>query len=214
MDDVVGTGPDEHLMSDFEHMMASLYLKRVVEMRHGGGAVNFLVFESTKTSNGFEVENSADLVESLLNLCGLQNSKPTVNPGKRPTVMELATVIPLDGHDYSNFRTAVGKLIFIAPWRPDKRFAIQQLYTQVLNPTTESKRAVKQLIRYLKGRQHICLRLEPCEMKQVCWNSLVVVTQIGPAIRQRAKALRDIIAMYIEDAQSKFGTDSNQSQVL
>ena len=64
------------------------------------------------------------------------------------------------------FRTAVGKLIFMAPWRPDMQFAIQQLSTQVLNPTTESKRAVKQLIRYLKGTQHTCLRLEPREMVQ------------------------------------------------
>ena len=76
--------------------------------------------------------------------------------------MELASAIPLDGHDYSNFRTAVGKLIFMAPWRPDMQFAIQQLSTQVLNPTTESKRAVNsKLIRYLKGTQHTCLRLEP-----------------------------------------------------
>ena len=80
--------------------------------------------------------------------------------------MELASVILLDGHDYSNFRTAVGKLIFMAPWRPDMQFAIQQLSTQVLNPTTESKRAVKQLMRYLKGTQHTCLRLEPREMVQ------------------------------------------------
>ena len=29
MDDVVGTGPDEHLMSDFEHMKTSLYLTDV-----------------------------------------------------------------------------------------------------------------------------------------------------------------------------------------
>ena len=33
-------------------------------------------------------------------------------------------------------------------------------------PTTESKRAVKQLIRCLKGTQHTCLRLEPREMDQ------------------------------------------------
>ena len=80
--------------------------------------------------------------------------------------MELASANPLDGHDYSNFCTAVGKLIFMAPWRPDMQFAIQQLATQVLNPTTESKRAVKQLIRYLKGTQHTCLCLEPREMVQ------------------------------------------------
>ena len=69
--------------------------------------------------------------------------------------MELASATPLDGHEYSNFRTAVGNLIFLAPWSPDMQFAIQQLSTQVLNPTTESKRAVKQLIRYLKGTQHL-----------------------------------------------------------
>ena len=80
--------------------------------------------------------------------------------------MELASAIPLDGHDYSNFLTAVGKLIFMEPWRPDMQFATQRLSTQVLNPTTESKRAVKQLLRYLEGTQHTGLRLEPRGMVQ------------------------------------------------
>ena len=98
----------------------------------------FLGLEITKTRKGFEVKNSTDLVESLLNLCGLQNSKPTVNPGRRSTVMEFASATPLDGHDYSNFRTAVGKLIFMAPWTSDVQFAFQQPSTQVLNPTRAS----------------------------------------------------------------------------
>ena len=71
--------------------------------------------------------------------------------------MELASATPLNGHDYSNFRTVVGNLIFMASWRPNMQFVIQQLSTQVLNPTTESKRAVKQLIRYLEGTQCTCL---------------------------------------------------------
>ena len=75
MDDVVGTGPEEHLMSDFEHMKTSLYLTNVVVLRHEGDTVNFLGLEITKTRKGFEVKNSTDLVESLLNLYGLQNSK-------------------------------------------------------------------------------------------------------------------------------------------
>ena len=45
-------------------------------------------------------------------------------------------------------------------------FAIQHLSTQVLNPTTESKRAVKPLMRYLTGTQHTCLRLDPRGMVQ------------------------------------------------
>ena len=41
MDDVVGTGPDEHLMGGFEHMKTSLYLTDVVVLRHEGDTVNF-----------------------------------------------------------------------------------------------------------------------------------------------------------------------------
>ena len=125
-------------MSDFENMKTSLYLTDVVVLRHEGDTVNFSGLEITKTRKGFEVKNSTDFVESPLKLYGLQNSKPTANPGGRSTVMELASAIPLDGHDHSNFRTAVGKLIFMAPWRPDMQFAFHQLSTQVLNPTTES----------------------------------------------------------------------------
>ena len=39
MDDVVGTGPEEHLMSDFEHMKTSLHLTDVVVLRHEADTV-------------------------------------------------------------------------------------------------------------------------------------------------------------------------------
>ena len=41
MNDFVGTGPDEHFMSDFEHMKTSLHLTDVVVLRHEGDTVNF-----------------------------------------------------------------------------------------------------------------------------------------------------------------------------
>ena len=55
MDDVVGMGADEHLMSDFENMKTSLYLTDVVVLLHEGKTVNFLGLE---TSKGFEVKDS------------------------------------------------------------------------------------------------------------------------------------------------------------
>ena len=79
MVDVVGTGPAEHLTSDFEHMTTSLYLTDVVVLRHEGDTVNFLGLEITKTSRCFKVKNSIHLVDSLLNLQGVENSKPTAN---------------------------------------------------------------------------------------------------------------------------------------
>ena len=44
----------------------------MVVLRHEGDTVNFLGLGVTKTSKGFEVKNSTDLVESLLNLYGLE----------------------------------------------------------------------------------------------------------------------------------------------
>ena len=40
MDDVVGTGPEDHLVSDVEHMQTSLYLTDVVVLRNEGDTVN------------------------------------------------------------------------------------------------------------------------------------------------------------------------------
>ena len=74
-------------------------------------------------------------------------------------------------------------------------FAIQQLSTQVLNTTTESKRAVKQLIRYLKSTQHTCLCLEPRNGSKRFAEHVVRSDSVGSAIRQHARVSRDIIAM-------------------
>ena len=41
MDDVVGTGPGGHIMSDVEHMKTSLYLTDVVVLRHEGDSQLF-----------------------------------------------------------------------------------------------------------------------------------------------------------------------------
>ena len=77
MDDVVGTAPEEHLMSDFKHMKTSLYLTGVV-LRHEGDTVNFLGLEITKTSKGFEVKNSTAHVESLLSLYELEKNRQPI----------------------------------------------------------------------------------------------------------------------------------------
>ena len=56
MDDVVGTGPEEHLISDFQYMKTSLYLTDMVVLRHEDDTVNFLGLEITNASKGFELK--------------------------------------------------------------------------------------------------------------------------------------------------------------
>ena len=185
IDDVVGTGPDAQLMSDFEHMKTSLYLTDVVVLRHEGDTVNFCGLEITKTSRGFEVKNSTDVEESLLNLCGLDNSKRTVNPGRRSTVMELASATPLDGHDCSNFRTAVGKTHLHGTL--ETKHAICHPTTTHTSPQSHDREHMRSKTVDTISQRHAFVLNRPKWFKHVCWNSLVVVTQIWPAIRQHAR---------------------------
>ena len=68
MDDVVRTGPEEHLMRDIERMKTSLLLTNVVVLRNTGGRVNILCLKITRTRRGFEERNNRELVEPLLSL--------------------------------------------------------------------------------------------------------------------------------------------------
>ena len=78
------------------------------------------------------------------------------------------------------------------------QFATNQLSTQVLNPTTESKRAVTQFILYLKGTHNTCRRLEPHMMVPKSMIEFVGQSDSRSETHQRAKVLRDVIAMYTE----------------
>ena len=91
MDDVIGTGPEEYIMSDFEHMKTGLYLTDVVVLRHEGGTVNFLGLGIT--SKGFEVKNSTDLMESHLE---------SVRVGKLETDGQSWQTFDSDGASISN----------------------------------------------------------------------------------------------------------------
>ena len=180
-------------------------------LRNGRDTVNFFGLEITKTSNGFEMKNSTELVESLLNLHGLENSKPTANPGRCSTVVKLAAAILPDGLYYSNFRTAVGKLIFMAPQRPDMKFAIQQLSTQVLNPTTEEQARNKTVT-----QTHLSSSRTTHDGSKrnhgTCWSQWLELGQrFGNAPKGYWISLQ---CFWSDDVQQEPGTDSIQSQFL
>ena len=131
MDDVVDAAPEEDLMSD---------LTDVVVLRNEGDTFNCWALEIAMTSWDFEVINSTELAESLLSLDGWENSKPTANPGRRCTVIELAPAIPLRGRIFQ-FSFSGRKTHLDGTWRTDMSFASQQLFTQALNLTKEKAHA-------------------------------------------------------------------------
>ena len=71
------------------------------------------------------------------------------------------TAQPLDAAAHKTYRTAVGKLLFIAHQRPDIQFAVNALARQVAAPTTHDDKSLRHLARYLVGTQSRVQMLVP-----------------------------------------------------
>ena len=67
----------------------------------------------------------------------------------------------LDSDEYKIFRTAIGKLMWLALVRPDINFATQEMARTVQSPTSEHLAALKHLLRYLAGTCNCGLMLKP-----------------------------------------------------
>ena len=68
---------------------------------------------------------------------------------------------PLDQARHKLYRTAVGKLLWAAPVRPDISFAVKQLSRSLQAPTQHDEKQLKHLLRYLKGTLHFATSLQP-----------------------------------------------------
>ena len=144
-------------------MKTSLYLTDVMVLHHEGDTVNFLGLEITKTSKGFEVKSSTDFVESLFGSLRVDNSKPTAYPGRRSTVMELASATPLGGHTHLHVTLETRHAICRPP----------AIHTSPQSHNRKSLRVVKQLLRYLTSTRNTLLFVSnlTCRFKKVCWKS-------------------------------------------
>ena len=90
------------------------------------------------------------------------------------------------------------------------QFANQQFATHVFDPTTESQRAVKQLIRHLGGTQHTCLRLEPRALVQK--KGLLELVGRGDSDRAGDSATRQSVTGYHSDVQGVTMCNRNLKQ--
>ena len=69
--------------------------------------------------------------------------------------------VALDSKAHSLFRTAVGKLLWLAFVRLDCSYTVKELSRDVKGPTIESWAKLKHLLRYLAGTKDYVLRLKP-----------------------------------------------------
>ena len=86
--------------------------------------------------------------------------------------------VALDAKAHSLFRTAVGKLLWLAFVRPDCSYAVKELSRDVKGPTVESLAKLKRLLRYPSGTKDYVLRIKPSHMLEDWTSSLDIVCYV------------------------------------
>eukprot|EP00439_Symbiodinium_sp_Y106_P043240 s572_g5.t1 len=145
-------------------------------LRHNGDSIDVCV--------------SQTYIDSILDLYGMKNAKQVATTGS-VTIAKTVSDTPLSPEEHSVYRTAVGKLLWLALirgdiayatkelsrdvtaptavgkllWlaliRGDIAYATKELSRDVTAPTMQSVAKLKQLLRYLIGTKMCVLRLRP-----------------------------------------------------
>ena len=109
-----------------------------------------------KLDNGYSLQGKPLLIHRIATTLGMENAKTSPIP---ETINEKAQ----DGDEESltpsearNFRTCVGKAMYLSHHRPDIQHSVNTLSRSMRNPTVIAKRRLKKLTRYLLVYQELC----------------------------------------------------------
>ena len=148
--------------------------KRKFEVKSGAVAVylgNRIVVEADKLSVHLD---QTQYVDELLERFGMKEC----NTESTPMVSRLTDKDPekLDKNEHELYQNMVGSLLYLACWtRPDISFAVSELSRFVSSPGSSHMKAVKHLLRYLRGSREMGLNYSrpsnhgPMDKPNVLW---------------------------------------------
>ena len=91
----------------------------------------------------------------------METSNPAATPGTATLKQATNDEAPLDKQEHADYRRAVGKLQWLTYTRPDISFSTKELARDLQQPTQQSLRKLKHLLRYLRGTQQYKMIIRP-----------------------------------------------------
>ena len=91
------------------------------------------------------------LLEDLKEILNMSTCKPVGTPATKSWSYQAGDQEELSAADHSLYRTAVGKLLFIAQDRADIKYATNECARDLATPTGLSMRKLKRVVKYVEG---------------------------------------------------------------
>ena len=161
VDDLMIVGDPEQSKAFIDSLNKELLVK-ITGRLEAGSEHSFLGRKLRHNGDSIDILMSQQYIEEILKLYSMNSSSNIVNTTGSSALKRVQdSDTPLDKEEHSKFRTAVGKLLWLAFVRPDCSYAVKELSRDVKGPTLESLAKLKHLLRYLNGTRHTVLRLRP-----------------------------------------------------
>jgi histone deacetylase 1/2 len=154
VDDILITGSAPHLIQDLIHKLNIKFaLKQLGEVDY------FLGIEVKHAASGGLLLNQSKYIKDLLCKTNMDNCKPIGSPMVSSCRLSKFGTDTLT--DATLYRSTVGALQYATLTRPDISFSVNKVCQFMAHPLESHWRAVKRILRYLKGTINHGLLLQP-----------------------------------------------------
>ena len=153
VDDLLFLGQQQEVDKTFKEAQKHVLL-RPTDALGIGQTIQFLGRDIHNNGDFFEVSLKPEYITTLLKETKMEASNPASAPGTATLKQSTNDDAPLDAQEHADYRRAVGKLQSLTYTRPDISFATKELARDLQQPTQQSLRKVKHLLRYLRTLQN------------------------------------------------------------
>eukprot|EP00439_Symbiodinium_sp_Y106_P052723 s3817_g7.t1 len=151
MDDFYGAAPEREAVEFLESLSKKIVMK--YKIHRPGDTFEHLKRIRTVHEDGMMVKPNPKYLQGMLKTLGLENANPAPTP-EVPS-KEVKHDVPLDETKAFEYRSCVGKALYLSFDRPDCQHAVRELTKTMKQPTAEGLNALRRLARYLKGTQEM-----------------------------------------------------------
>ena len=135
-----------------QELKKNVAIRQVGIIEKLGDELTYLSRTVRRIPGGYELEGNWSLVEKLAEQLHLQDSKPVATPGTRYSAQQEQDASMLVGANVSQFRSAVGSLMYVATDQPEVQQAAAAAARGMQSPTMLDQWRLKRAVRYLIGR--------------------------------------------------------------
>ena len=195
VDDMLVCGRKDYVLNKFVSTLQKHYKISASYLQDVGDELTFLKRTHRLLADGrLAIAPHPRHIEQLMKLTGIKaTSKPKRVPG-HAAIDEADNSEKLDDVEASEYRSAVGILLYLAIDLPHAQHAIRHLSTGMSSPSKQLKDILRHLVSFLFGTKDLQLRLDFAELMNFCNLGYIVGSTFAP-FSEHVQETKQVVAL-------------------